>query len=30
VLGDYAVAEVNAESVKAMVMDLVRVLYGPP
>jgi hypothetical protein len=30
VLGDYAVAEVNAESVKAMVMDLVRALYGPP
>jgi hypothetical protein len=29
-LGDYAVAEVNAESVKVMVMDLVRALYGPP
>ncbi len=29
-LGDYAVAEVSAESVKAMVMDLVRALYGPP
>jgi hypothetical protein len=29
-LGDYAVAEVSAESVKVMVMDLVRALYGPP
>jgi hypothetical protein len=29
-LGDYAVAEVSAESVKSMVMDLVRALYGPP
>ena len=29
-LGDYAVAEVTAESVKVMVMDLVRALYGPP
>ena len=29
-LGDYTVAEVGAESVKAMVLDLVRALYGPP
>jgi hypothetical protein len=29
-LGDYAVAEVSAETVKIMVMDLVRALYGPP
>ena len=28
-LGDYTIAEVTAESVKAMVLDLVRVLYGP-
>jgi hypothetical protein len=28
-VGDYTVAEVNAELVKAMVLDLVRVLYGP-
>jgi hypothetical protein len=28
-LGDYTIAEVNAELVKAMVVDLVRVLYGP-
>ena len=28
-LGDYAIADVNAELVKAMVLDLVRVLYGP-
>jgi hypothetical protein len=27
--GDYTTAEVNAELVKAMVMDLVRALYGP-
>lgn len=29
-LGDYAVAEVSTETVNAMVMDLVRALYGPP
>lgn len=28
-LGDYAIAEVNAELVKALVLDLVRVLFGP-
>ena len=28
-LGDYAIAEINAELVHAMVVDLVRVLYGP-
>ncbi|MGO9802004.1 MAG: hypothetical protein ACLPTM_04170 [Steroidobacteraceae bacterium] len=28
-IGDFAIAEVNAELVKAMVMDLVRELYGP-
>ena len=28
-VGDYTIAEVNAELVRAMVMDLVRVLYGP-
>ena len=28
-VGDYTIAEVNAELVKAMVMDLVRQLYGP-
>ena len=28
-LGDYTIAEVNAELVKAMVVDLVRALYGP-
>lgn len=28
-LGDCTIAEVTAESVKAMVLDLVRVLYGP-
>ncbi|HEY2809684.1 MAG TPA: hypothetical protein VGI91_12910 [Steroidobacteraceae bacterium] len=28
-VGDYAIAEVNAELVKALVMDLVRELYGP-
>jgi len=28
-VGDYTIAEVNAELVKAMVMDLVRELYGP-
>lgn len=28
-LGDYTIAEVTADSVKAMVLDLVRVLYGP-
>ncbi|HXZ58956.1 MAG TPA: hypothetical protein VEG26_02165 [Steroidobacteraceae bacterium] len=28
-VGDYAIAEVTAESVRALVMDLVRVLYGP-
>ena len=27
-VGDYAIAEVNAELVRAMVMDLVRKLYG--
>lgn len=27
--GDYTIAEVNAELVKAKVMDLVRELYGP-
>jgi len=29
-LGDYTVAEITAELVRAMVLDLVRVLYGPP
>jgi hypothetical protein len=28
-VGDYTIAEVNAELVRAMVMDLVRALYGP-
>lgn len=28
-LGDHAIAEVDAELVKAMAIDLVRVLYGP-
>ena len=28
-IGDYTIAELNAESVKAMVIDLVRELYGP-
>jgi hypothetical protein len=28
-VGDYAIAEVNAQLVKAMVLDLVRKLYGP-
>jgi len=28
-LGDYPIAEVNTELVKALVMDLVRVLYAP-
>jgi hypothetical protein len=28
-VGDYTIAEVNAELVRAMVMDLVRKLYGP-
>ena len=28
-VGDYTIAEVNAELVKALVMDLVRVLYAP-
>ncbi|HXY95879.1 MAG TPA: hypothetical protein VEH00_02815 [Steroidobacteraceae bacterium] len=28
-LGDYTIAEVSAERVKALVLDLVRVLYGP-
>ena len=28
-VGDYAITEVNAELVKAMAIDLVRVLYGP-
>ena len=28
-VGDYRIAEVNAAVVKAMVMDLVRQLYGP-
>lgn len=28
-LGDYAIAEVTAERVKSLVLDLVRVLYGP-
>jgi hypothetical protein len=28
-LGDYPIAEVNTELVKAMVLDLVRELYGP-
>ena len=27
--GDYTIAEVNAELVKALVLDLVRELYGP-
>lgn len=27
-VGDYTITEVNAESVRAMVMDLVRALYG--
>jgi hypothetical protein len=29
VVGDYTIAEINAELVKAMVVDLVRTLYGP-
>ncbi len=28
-VGDYTIEEVSAESVKAMVLDLVRALYGP-
>lgn len=28
-LGDYAIAEITVESVKALVLDLVRELYGP-
>jgi hypothetical protein len=28
-VGDYAIAEVNAELVRAMVMDLIRALYAP-
>ena len=28
-VGDYTIAEVNAELVRTMVMDLVRALYGP-
>jgi hypothetical protein len=28
-VGDYTIAEVNTELVKAMVLDLVRELYGP-
>jgi hypothetical protein len=28
-LGDYTIAEVTAERVKALVLDLIRVLYGP-
>jgi hypothetical protein len=28
-LGDYAIDEVDADLVKALVVDLVRVLYGP-
>jgi hypothetical protein len=28
-VGDYSIAEVNAELIKAMAMDLVRELYGP-
>ena len=28
-VGDYTIAEINAELVKAMVVDLVRELYGP-
>ena len=28
-IGDVAIADVNAGSVKALVLDLVRVLYGP-
>jgi hypothetical protein len=28
-LGDYTIAEINAELVKALVVDLVRELYGP-
>ena len=28
-VGEYPIAEVNAELVKTMVMDLVRTLYGP-
>ena len=28
-LGDYTIAEVTAERVKALVLDLVRALYGP-
>jgi hypothetical protein len=28
-VGDYAVAEISPESVKALVLDLVRHLYGP-
>lgn len=28
-LADYTIAEVTADAVKAMVLDLVRVLYGP-
>ncbi len=28
-VGDYAIAEINAELVRALVMDLVRALYAP-
>lgn len=28
-VGDYAIAEVNAQLINAMVIDLVRELYGP-
>ena len=28
-LGDYTIAEVTADAVRAMVLDLVRLLYGP-
>ncbi len=28
-LGDYPIAEINAELVRAMVVDMVRALYGP-
>ncbi len=28
-VGDYAIADINLESVKALVLDLVRELYGP-
>jgi len=28
-VGDYTIADVSAERVKALVLDLVRALYGP-